>query len=254
MTEGKRNENSFRIGEVNVSMVSGPDALAVIRESIRVGKPGYLCFLESRTAYMANHDREYCDIQNHSLLTFPDGISMIWFARRSGHHQLRKMSGKDFMDLVFSVSVREGYSHYFFGSTPETIIRIEKNLAAKYPGIQIAGIVSPPFQPLEAFDVDVLAEELNRIRPTFFWCGLGAPKQERLMAMLQPKLVATVSAGVGLAFEYIAGTVTRAPVWMQRTGLEGVFRLIQQPRNVQRVVKPFLWIFKELLLTRKSGT
>jgi N-acetylglucosaminyldiphosphoundecaprenol N-acetyl-beta-D-mannosaminyltransferase len=254
VTEEKKLENCFRVGRINVSMTSGPAVLTEIIESIRIGKPGYLCFLESKSAYIANHDPEYGDIQNRSLITFPDGMSIIWFARRAGYGRIGKMSGTDFMHMVFSMSAREGFSHYFFGSTPETIALLQENLASRYPGMLIHKAVSPPFQPVEAFDVDALAEELNRIRPTFFWCGLGAPKQERLMARLQPKLEATVCAGVGLAFEYIAGTVTRAPLWMQKSGFEGVFRILQQPQILSRVVKPFMWIFRELLLSRKSGT
>lgn len=239
----------FTLGNVSVSRTSLDDAVARVGECYRNNRFGYLCHMDARTAYLASHDAEYCSIQNHSLMTFPDGVPLVWFAHRRGYNEVGKVSGTDFMDALFSVSTKEGYTHYFYGSTPETIEKIQKNLQQKYPGLAILGAVSPPFQPLEDFDIEGLAGELNEIRPVFFWCGLGAPKQEKLMSLLQPKLRGTFCVGVGLAFEYFAGTVKRAPLWMQKSGLEWVYRLVQQPRNVRRVVKPFLWMLKELLLS-----
>ncbi|NTU67268.1 MAG: WecB/TagA/CpsF family glycosyltransferase [Chlorobiaceae bacterium] len=238
-------EQRFPVGRVLVSLTGADEAILKIAESIRTGRPGYLCFIDSRTAHLANYDESYCHIQNRSMFTFPDGMPVVWHARRLGNEEITKVSGKDFMDKVFAVSAKHGFSHYFFGSTPEVIDRIGKNLGRMYPGLNIVGAVSPPFQPVEAFDIDGLAAELNRVRPTFFWCGLGAPKQEQLIARLQPKLQATVCAGVGLAFEYLAGTVQRAPSWMCRTGLEWVYRLAQHPQQLPRVIKPIIWMFSD---------
>lgn len=240
----------FALGRVFISRTNPYDAYSCIGRFRSEGRYGYICFMDARTAYLANHDTEYCRIQNGSLLTCPDGITLLWFAHRSGFEDVEKVSGKDFMDLIFSVSVQEGYSHFFYGSTSATIEKIQQNLRQQYPGIVILGAVSPPFQPLEAFDTDSLAGELNRLKPTFFWCGLGAPKQERLMALLQPKLESTICAGVGLAFEYFAGTVKRAPQWMRQSGFEWVYRLAQQPRNISRVIRPVFWIFKEMILVK----
>ncbi len=122
-----------------------------------------------------------------------------------------------------------------------------------YPSISIDDEVSPPFQPIDEFDVDTLALEINQKKPTFFWCGLGAPKQEKLIALLQPKLDSTICLGVGLAFEYIAGTVKRAPEWMRRSGLEWSYRLIQQPNNIKRALRPLIWVYWQFL-KNKFGT
>ncbi|HLP72558.1 MAG TPA: WecB/TagA/CpsF family glycosyltransferase, partial [Bacteroidales bacterium] len=92
-----------------------------------------------------------------------------------------------------------------------------------------------------------LAHRINLIKPTFFWCGLGAPKQERLMYLLQPKLNSTICIGVGLAFEYFAGTVKRAPDWMIQSGLEWVYRLAQQPGKINRAFRPLSWMFVQLM-------
>ncbi|WP_372948561.1 WecB/TagA/CpsF family glycosyltransferase [Mariniphaga sp.] len=241
--KGKR----FKIQNIAISVTNIPHALTVIEQAVTNNKPGYICVTNARTVHLANHNGEYCRIQNNSLLTVPDGAPLVWIARNKGFKDVGKVSGKDLMDALFAVSAEKGFSHYFYGSTSYTITQLTSNLQKLYPGIQIKGAVSPPFQALDEFDIDELVKELNQLQPTFFWCGLGAPKQERLNALLQPKLNSTICVGVGLAFEYIAGTVKRAPKWMQKTGLEWLFRLLQQPKNISRAIVPLSWIFIQLI-------
>jgi len=246
------NNKRFNIQNIAISDTNIPHALSVIEKAVAKNIPGYICVTNARTTHLANHNEEYCHIQNNSLLTVPDGAPLVWIAHNKGFKEVGKVSGKDLMDALFAVSAEKGYSHYFFGSTPYTIEKLKGNLVKQYPGINIKGAVSPPFQPIEDFDIEGLAKELNQLQPTFFWCGLGAPKQERLNALLQPKLKSTICVGVGLAFEYIAGTVKRAPKWMQKTGLEWLYRLMQQPKNIRRAIVPLSWIFVQLLISSIS--
>jgi len=183
------------------------------------------------------------------LLSVPDGAPLVWIAHNKGLKTVGKVSGKDLMDALFQISVENNYSHYFFGSTPQTINLLQNQLKKDIRGINIKGAISPPFQPLEEFDIESLAKEINRLKPTFFWCGLGAPKQERFIAMLQPKLEKTICIGVGLAFEYVAGTVKRAPLWMQKSGLEWSYRLRQQPQNISRAIRPLSWILVQVIFS-----
>jgi N-acetylglucosaminyldiphosphoundecaprenol N-acetyl-beta-D-mannosaminyltransferase len=234
--------NRYKISKIKVSQINLPDTLSVIYNALINGELNYICVTNSRTTYLANNDENYCRIQNNSLLTVPDGKPLVWVAHNLGYYEVGRVSGKDLMDALFEISEERRYSHYFYGSTQGAIDLMKENILQRYPDLDIKGAVSPPFQPLESFDIDPLAIELNDLRPTFFWCGLGAPKQERLIAALQPKLDSTISVGVGLAFEYFAGTVVRAPRWMQNLGFEGIYRLSQQPRNISREIIPFLWI------------
>lgn len=242
-------ENRFYIKNIGINAVNISDALSFIDQSINSGKTGYVCVTNSRTSYLANKDEEYCEIQNKSLLTVPDGMPLTWIGRNLGHKNVDRVSGPDLMDAIFKISVEKGYSHYFYGSTPNTIEQIQKKLSEQYPGIDMKGAVSPPFQPIENFDIEEISKQVNSLKPTFFWCGLGAPKQERLNALLQPKLDSTICIGVGLAFEYIAGTVKRAPKWIQKSGLEWFYRISQQPKIFKRIIKPFIWIIGQLLLS-----
>lgn len=236
--------NRFNVKKINISVVNMDLTLRYIYKSLISNELGYICVTNARTSYLANHDTEYCEIQNNSLLTVPDGMPLVWIANNLGYKEVSKVSGKDLMDAIFKISVKNRYSHYFYGSSQNTIDLLQKNLRNQYPELEIKGAVSPPFQPLEDYDIDALAEEVNSLKPTFFWCGLGAPKQENLMALLQPNLKQTISVGVGLAFEYYAGTVKRVPKNIEKLGLEWFYRLSQQPKKIGRFVKPFIFISK----------
>jgi N-acetylglucosaminyldiphosphoundecaprenol N-acetyl-beta-D-mannosaminyltransferase len=243
----------YFIGNVGISRVNLSTAIEYIEDALTNDGHDYICVTNSRTAYLANRDEAYCAIQNNSQLTVPDGAPLAWIAKNQGLRDVGKVSGMDLMNALFAISGAQDYAHYFYGSTQETIERMVSNLKRQYPGLEIKGAVSPPFQPVEDFDLDALANEVNTLKPTFFWCGLGAPKQERLIALLQPKLDATICVGVGLAFEYFGGTVTRAPLWMQNSGMEWVFRFAQQPQNIRRELAPFTWIFIHLIESMIRG-
>lgn len=237
----------FSIGNINISVVNLKTTLNFLIETIGNKSFGYLCVTNARTSYLANQDVKYCSIQNNSLLTLPDGIPLVWIANDLGFKEVKKVSGKELMDAIFKISVEKSYSHYFYGCSQNTIDLLQNHLKEHYPGLEIRGAVSPPFQPLIAYDIVALAKEVNSLQPTFFWCGLGAPKQEYLIALLQPHLKQTISVGVGLAFEYYANTIKRAPKFVENIGLEGFFRLSQQPTKARRFIKPFFWILFHIL-------
>lgn len=240
------NIESFRVSCVNLEKV-----LDAIKDTIRNNDYGYICVSNARVAYQSNHYPEYCAIQNNSLLTVPDGKPLVWIAHNKGYKEVGQVAGNELFHALLGESSKHGYTHYFYGSTPTTIEKMKERVTEEYPGAEVVDAVSPPFQPIEDYDIDSLAEEINRTAPTFFWVGLGAPKQERLMALLQPKLKSTICIGVGLVFEYYAGTVIRAPKWARKMGLEGMYRLIQQPKRIKMFRKPFIWtlgqIFKSLV-------
>lgn len=247
----------FSIGKFKVSKVNLSSAIGFIGECVKNGRFGYICVSNARVAYQSNHNPDYCAIQNSSLLTVPDGKPLVWIAHNQGHKEVGQVAGNELFHGLLKESMAKGYSHYFYGSTPSTIETMTRKMASDYPDVELKGAVSPPFQPIEAYDIDALACEINKKAPTFLWVGLGAPKQERLMELLQPKLKSTICIGVGLVFEYYAGTVKRAPKWARRLGLEGVVRCLQQPKRLisPRMMKPVFWIVFEIFKSKRhAGT
>lgn len=191
----------------------------------------YLCFSNVHTTVMAHDDLGYRGILNGSAYTFPDGKPIAEYQKSHGFVKAERVAGPDFMDAVFRATMDGRIGHYFYGSTPETIEKLERELRRKYPGIRIAGMVSPPFRP-ETEEED--AETIRRINASgaaLIWIGLGAPKQEKWMAAHKGKLNG-VMLGVGAGFNFYAGTVKRAPLWIQKIGLEWLYRLFQDPRRL----------------------
>ena len=148
------------------------------------------------------------------------------------------------MPEIFKLSEKAGYRHFFYGSTEKTLNLLKHNLMKEYPNLEIAGVYAPPFRQLTKEEDKEIIQKINEAAPDFLWVGLGAPKQEIWMASHKNK-VSAVMIGVGAGFDFYAGTVRRAPVWMQRCGLEWFYRLLQDPKRLwKRYVvtnSKFMW-------------
>lgn len=241
----------YSIGNFMVSNVNLESAIDYINDAISTGRFGYICVSNARSSYQSNFEKDYCRIQNNSLLTVPDGRPLIWIAHNLGYKNVGQIAGNELFHELLKISNKYGYSHFFYGSTPETIEKMKERMRIEYPFATLIKACSPPFQPLEEYDIEALIEEINELAPTFFWIGLGAPKQERLMALLQPKLKSTICIGVGLAFEYYAGNVKRAPKIVRKIGFEWLYRDLQQRRKrTPPFYKIFVWTIKQLIYSK----
>jgi N-acetylglucosaminyldiphosphoundecaprenol N-acetyl-beta-D-mannosaminyltransferase len=131
------------------------------------------------------------------------------------------------------MSASRGYTHYFYGDTEETLHRMRQTVAERYPRAQILGVHSPPFRPLTDSEVDATVAEINRLRPTFVWVGLGCPKQERWIGRVFPRIESSILLGVGAAFRFLIGEYRHPPRVIQFCGLEGIFwRVLRRPGYV----------------------
>ncbi|WP_377519784.1 WecB/TagA/CpsF family glycosyltransferase [Priestia megaterium] len=191
----------------------------------------YICVSNVHTTVTSYENAEYCKIQNSGLMAIPDGGPLSTVGRRRGFKDMNRTTGPSLMEELFKVSVENCYRHYFYGSTKETLGNLCKELEKTYPGIQIAGSYSPPFRELSAEENIEIVKQINEANPDFVWIGLGAPKQEKWMAMHQGEINGLM-LGVGAGFDYYAGNINRAPKWMQKSNLEWTYRLIQEPRRL----------------------
>jgi N-acetylglucosaminyldiphosphoundecaprenol N-acetyl-beta-D-mannosaminyltransferase len=146
---------------------------------------------------------------------------------------------------LIRISEQEGFAHYFYGSSEEVLTVLEKKLRIRFPGIKIVGSFAPPFRALTSEEDREIVGTINAAAPDILWVGLGAPKQELWMAEHHGLLKAPVMIGVGAAFDFHAGCKKRAPLWMQRSGLEWAWRLYQEPGRLWRRYLiddlPFFW-------------
>ena len=216
---------------VNIASINMEWLLRYLDKNIDDIKGDYICVSNVHTTVTSYEDVSYCAVQNGGLMAIPDGGPLSTIGKKRGYENMARITGPDLMGKIFEISSEKGYSHYFYGSKNETLELLTQKLKHQYPGIQIIGMYSPPFRPLTEEEDKEVIERINKTKPDFVWVGLGAPKQEKWMAAHQGKIEGLM-LGVGAGFDYYAGNIKRAPIWMQKSNLEWLYRLIQDPKRL----------------------
>lgn len=217
--------------KTNINVTNIDEAVGYIDKYLEQMRGEYICISNVHTTVTAYRDEEYRKVQNGSILNMPDGKPLSIVQKLRGYTQAGRVPGPDLMPAIFKLSEKRGYRHYFYGSTPETIEKLGIRLKEAYPRLQIVGMYSPPFRPMTVEEDAEIIEQINETKPDFIWVGLGAPKQERWMAEHKGK-VNGIMLGVGAGFDFHAGTVLRAPRWMQEVCMEWLWRMMQDPKRL----------------------
>jgi N-acetylglucosaminyldiphosphoundecaprenol N-acetyl-beta-D-mannosaminyltransferase len=191
----------------------------------------YVCICNVHSVVTATQDKEFKQVLRHADMATPDGMPIVWMLRKLGFANQSRINGPDLMWKYCEQAARSGEKVYFYGSTLETLSRLSVKLLAAFPGLQIGGVYSPPFRAAGENEDDAIIDAINKSGAGVVFVGLGCPKQEKWMASHHHRIQA-VLIGVGAAFDYHAGTVKRAPLWMQRNGLEWSYRLLSDPRRL----------------------
>lgn len=163
----------------------------------------------------------------------PDGVPLVWAIRWTANPDQQRVYGPELMRQTL-ISDSPDYRHYLFGSTPETIERLTAEIAEFAPSANIVGAESPPFREPTPDEEEATLERIRASGATIVWVGLGQPKQEWWMRRVAPHLQGMTLVGVGAAFDFLSGTKAQAPAWIQRSGLEWLFRLFHEPRRLWR--------------------
>ena len=203
-----------------------------VLERVASRRGGYVCQANAHVLVSAFHDPRLRRALDEAWTVHPDGSPVSWLARRSGPSRASRIAGAELMTRLFELGEPLGLKHYLFGSTPQVVDALTRNLSERHPGARIVGAVSPPFGDVPEDVVSVHIDAIRAAGPDVLWCGLGAPKQELWMNRYAPRFVPAVAVGVGAAFDFHAGSKRRAPTWMQRSGLEWAHRLGTEPRRL----------------------
>ena len=229
---------------VNISAINMEAALNYIKENLTELQGKYICISNVHTTVMSYENDKYRRIQNQAVLALPDGKPLSIVCKKRGFQEVDRVTGPDLMKEIFACSKEQGYTHFFYGSTLETLKLLEENLKRDYQ-LPIAGIYSPPFRRLTEEENKKVVEKINQSHADFIWVGLGAPKQEQWMYEHQNQ-VHGLMIGVGAGFDYFAGNIKRAPMWMQKCSLEWLYRLLQEPKRLFKryliTNTKFLWL------------
>ena len=217
---------------VHITAVNMALALAVIDRWIAERTPHYVILRDVHGVILSQDDPTLRAIHNRAGLVTPDGMPLVWLSKLHGHRHVERVYGPDLMLALCEHSLARGYRHYLYGSSEAVLAKLQANLTAAFPGLDIVGAYSPPFRQLTPEEDDAVVAMLNAAAPDIIWVGLSTPKQERWMAAHVDRLQAPALMGVGAAFDFHAGMKPQAPRWMQRSGLEWLFRLATEPSRL----------------------
>lgn len=191
----------------------------------------YVCLCNVHSVVTASRDPALRTALERADMALPDGAPVALSLRIAGEDRQRRINGPDLMLRWLDIAQRTGESVFFYGSTSETLDALRTQLRRRFPELRVAGTISPPFRPLSHEEDMQDIDTINDSGASVVFVGLGCPKQEVWMARHRGRVNA-VMIGVGAAFDYHAGTVPRAPTWMQRRGLEWAHRLVSEPRRL----------------------
>jgi len=230
----EQNPDSVAILGLNFPVLDYRATLNLFTHWIATQEPHQVCIANVHTLVTSLTDTALRDINQHSLMTM-DGLPLVWYAKAvHGAAIKERVCGPELMLRCLDEGRMHGWKHFFMGGKDEVLTDLVSAMQTRFPGVAIVGWHSPPFRSLSAEEDDQLVDLINEQQPDFLWVGLGAPKQEKWIAEHLHCVKAPVQIGVGAAFDFHSGHVKRAPVWMQKSGLEWLYRILQDRRLIKR--------------------
>jgi N-acetylglucosaminyldiphosphoundecaprenol N-acetyl-beta-D-mannosaminyltransferase len=224
----------YPVLDLLVDAVAPEDALETIGRRLEEGGRVSVCAANVHMVMEARRDPTFRDVVNGADLVVPDGMPLVWLARRRGHDGVRRVYGPDLVLLLLERAAHRGWTCFFYGGTEGVAEDMAAAMARRFPGLRVAGAYGPPFRALSPAEDEDDVRRINASGAQLVFVGLGCPKQERWMADHRARLSAPALLGVGAAFDFLTGRVPQAPRWMMRIGLEWLFRLAQEPRRLWR--------------------
>jgi N-acetylglucosaminyldiphosphoundecaprenol N-acetyl-beta-D-mannosaminyltransferase len=208
-----------------------PELYKSVLENYKSGnvQRGYVTVNNVHTMMVGFWDASFQAIINKGYLSIPDGKPLEIVGRLKGKKEISRLFGPSVMEKFIDWGRSDGLSHFFFGSSEITLMKLKEAIEVKYPGAKIAGMLSPPYTPTEEWNHEEFIQKINIAKPDFIWVGLGAPKQEWWIHDHYKKIDNGILFGIGAGFDYLTGNTSHAPAWMKKFALEWLYRLIQEP-------------------------
>lgn len=231
----KKHPDTVRVGSLEFASLTCQQVTDRIFEAVEGGEGGWTVTVNIDILRQHSLQLRLRRLYSMADLVVPDGMPVVWASKLKGRPFPERVAGSDLVWTVAERAATEGRSIYLMGGEPGAAEKARSVLAESIPDLKIAGVSSPFFScpPTEA-NVDAAEKELVAANPDILYVGLGAPKQDYLIAALRERLPKIWMLGVGISLSFMAGLVPRAPRWMQLYGLEFLHRLFQEPGRLAR--------------------
>ncbi len=219
---------------VPIDNVSMDDVLEKVQEWVLEG--GFHQIATANTDFLINSilDDELEEVLSRCDMVLADGMPLVWTSILKGNRLKERVTGSDMVPKLAELSAHHGHRLFLLGSTQQNLDRATAWMKTTYPGVNVAGSYSPAFASLDDMDHEAILAEIEAVNPDILLVAFGNPKQEKWLSMHRNRLNVPVCIGVGASFDFLAGAVKRAPIWMQHTGLEWAYRVAQEPSRLAR--------------------
>jgi len=228
--------------------VTTPETIELIAEMIASRQPHCAATANVDFIVQAHDDVELRRILFDMHLVLADGMPIVWASKFLGNPLPERVTGSGMIPLLLAEAETCGWRVFFLGGSPESVAQAAAKTRAKHPQIQLVGAYSPPFKPLLEMDHADILSRIHAAKPDILLVAFGCPKQEKWISMHYREAGVPFSVGVGATIDFLAGTFKRAPGWMQKTGTEWIFRMLQEPRRLVKRYGKDLWVFGRLIL------
>lgn len=204
---------------------------AIVDRSLSNDPGAYICLANAFSSALSDQSVAFKGALDDAFLAVPDGMPMVWVLRRRGHLAAEKVTGRELIPLTIAAGAEHGLRHLLYGGAPGVAETAAAELVRRIPGA-LVDAAPAPFSTVEEWPIDELGRLVHERKPHVLWVGIGAPKQEILMARVAGKLEIPVQVGVGAAFDFIAGAKREVPKMVSDLGLEWAFRLLTEPKRL----------------------
>jgi N-acetylglucosaminyldiphosphoundecaprenol N-acetyl-beta-D-mannosaminyltransferase len=254
--EGTRHKRPFEVVEVfglPVAKLTFEQTLDEIDRLIDIGKPGFFITANLHYAMLRAERPELDALSRRAHFIVADGAPLVRESRRLGNPLPERVTGADLIGRICRRAAKRGYRVFLLGGLPGIAEQAAAELCRRYPGLTIAGIAAPDFRVMDAEDHARLVSDIRATRPDILFAALGQPKGELWLDEHAEALGVPVTAQVGASFDFLAGRVKRAPAWIQRLGLEWLYRITREPaRMIPRYWANGLFLLRWRLTTRAT--
>lgn len=228
-----KNNERIDMFDIAIDNVTMEEAIYKIDQLIKENNNSYVVTPNVDHIVKIQDDNEFKKLYNESSLVLADGMPLIWASKMLNKPLKEKVSGSDLFPLLCEYASEKGYKVFFLGGREGVAKTAAEKLKKQYKDLNVVGVYSPPF----GFDKDQnenkkIIDMIKKSSPDILFVGLGAPKQEKWIFNNKDKYEVPVSLGIGASFDFVAESVKRAPLWMQKSGLEWFYRFSQEPKRM----------------------